>query len=514
MTADDRVLGHLRAPTPGDLHQCATRERLGLTEEECEALAPFAAQWVRALDDVEALPELVVEPGSPRSSGRRPSRDEDPLNAFIRLCDVRGAEDGPLAGRRIGIKDNIAVAGVPLTNGSRTLSFTPTQDAVVVERILAAGGTIVGKLNLDDFSASGFGDSGAFGPTRNPVRPTHSPGGSSSGSGAAVASGLVDIALGVDQGGSIRMPAAQCGIVGLKATHGLVPTTGVTHMDHTLDCIGPMARTVADVALMLGVIAGEDWRDPQWTRHVALDDYLAPLGDGVDGVRVGIVSEAFADPACQRPIVENLATAASALERSGATVSQVSLPLWTSSFAIWLGTLIGGWAPMLRSNGRGTGHLGLVDVDRVHAAGVVLGDEGRLLPPTLKLALLLDSYLHERYHGVPLARAHNQRLRLRAELDAALGSFDVLLAPTVTRVATELPAGRLEPAVAMSRIVSEVLPAVPANVTGHPALAVPTGTDPDGLPTSLQVIGARFAERRVLSVGAAIEAAGASERPR
>jgi amidase len=513
MRGDDRVLGHLRAPTAEDLHACSDREQLGLSREECEALAPFAAQWLRTLDVVEGLQDLVLETPSVRSVGRRPTPEDDPYNAFVRVCDVRGAEDGPLTGKRIGVKDNIAVAGVPLTNGSRTLPYTPSADAIVVERILAAGGTIVGKLSLDDFSASGFGDSSAFGPTRNPARPTHSPGGSSCGSGAAVAAGLVDIALGVDQGGSVRMPAAQCGVVGLKATHGLVPSSGVTHIDHSLDCIGPMARTVEDVAVMLSVIAGEDWRDPQWTRGVVVDDYLSGLGDGVAGARVGIVAEAVDDPACQQSIVDNLIAAAAALERAGARVERVSIPLWGAAFPIWLGTLIGGWAPMLRSNGRGTGHLGVVDVDRTHATGMVLRNEGALLPPTLKLAVLLDAYLHERYHGVPLARAHNQRLRLRQELDQALASYEVLLAPTVTRVATELPGGRLEPREAMSRIVSEVIPSVPVNVSGHPALAVPTGTDGEGLPTSLQIIGQRYAERGVLAVGSALESSLAQGSP-
>ena len=223
MSQHPRNLGHLRPPTTEDLLHASEREQLGLSPLECEELQPFAEAFVRTLDDVEDLLDLVVPPRYPRTPGRRASPEEDPVNAFVRVCHVAGARDGALAGKRIGVKDNIAVAGVPLTNGSRTLSYTPQQDAVVVERILDAGGVIVGKTNLDDFSASGFGDTSVFGPPRNPLKPSHSAGGSSGGSSAAVAAGLVDMALGVDQGGSVRMPAAACGLVGLKATHGLVP---------------------------------------------------------------------------------------------------------------------------------------------------------------------------------------------------------------------------------------------------------------------------------------------------
>jgi amidase len=506
MSPHPRNMGHLRPPTTEDLIRASERERLALTAAECEELQPFAAAFVRTLDDVEDLPDLVVPARYPRTPGRRPSPDEDPVNAFVRVCHVEGSSEGPLAGMRIGVKDNIAVAGVPLTNGSRTLSYTPQQDAVVVERILDAGGAIVGKTNLDDFSASGFGDTSVFGPPRNPLKPSHSAGGSSGGSSAAVAAGLVDMALGVDQGGSVRMPAAACGLVGLKATHGLVPSFGVTAMDHTLDCIGPITRSVRDAALLLSVIAGEDWRDPQWVRGVEVDDYVGGLEDEVAGLRVGVVHESLDPEACQPAVIAGVESVARALRAAGAVVETTSIPLWSSGFAIWLGTLVGGWPPVLRSGSAGFGHLGLIEVERAHAAGVVRQTQGHLLPATIKLVLLVNTYLDERYQGVPLARAHNQRLMLRRALDQALGEYELLLAPTITRVAIPLPSGRLTPVEAMSRIVSETTLSAPANVTGHPALAVPSGLDAEGLPTSAQLIGPRYGERRVLAAGAAVEA--------
>ena len=507
MKAHERNVGFLRPPTGEDLLRASQRERLDLSLGECEELAPFAADFVRAFDEVEELADVQVPIRYPRTVGHRPSVDADPVNAFVRVLEIQGAKEGPLAGRRIGIKDNIAVAGVPLTNGSRTLSYTPVQDAVVVERILAAGGVIAGKMNLDDFSASGFGDTSVFGPARNPLDPSRSAGGSSSGSSAAVAAGLVDMALGVDQGGSVRMPAAACGLVGMKATHGLVPSFGLTQLDHTLDCIGPITRTVADAALLLSVIAGPDWRDPQWVRGIEVDDYAAAVADGVAGQRVGVVAESM-DPELSQPAVLRGAEAsAEALARAGAEVEQISIPLWPSAFSIWLGVLVATWAPMLRTYSEGFGHFGLIEVERVHAASLVLRDEGHLLPSTIKLVLLVNAYLDERYHGVPLARAHNQRLALRIALDDALEHFDLLLAPTVPRVAVPLPSGRMTQAEAMSRIVSETKLTCPVNVTGHPALAVPSGRDEQGMPTSVQVIGPRWGDRCVLAAGAAIEAA-------
>jgi amidase len=497
-------MGHLRPPTVDDLQRAAGYDGFELGPE-AEAFAAFAAGLLRLLDEIEDLPELTIPVRYPRDPGRRPTPDEDPVNAFIRICEIRGADSGPLAGKRIAVKDSIAVAGVPLTNGSRTLSYTPDVDAVVVERILDAGGVIVGKTNLDDFGGSGLGLTSAFGPPRNPLRPTHSPGGSSGGSGAAVAAGLADLALGADSGGSTRMPAAQCGLVGMKPTHGLVPSFGVTHIDHTLDSIAPIAKTVGDTALLLSVIAGEDWRDPQWVRGFELDDYPAAVTDSPRGLRVGIIGESLDETTCSAEVLAGVEAAAEALRAAGATIELVSIPLWRSGFAIWFGVLAGGWPAMLRSNGIGFGHLGYVDVERSHAAGLVRRHELDQLPPTIKLPLLLSRYLDERYQGVPLARAMNQRIALRRAVDEALDRYDVLLSPMVPHTARPLPEERLTEVEALERMVSETICAAPTNVTGHPSLAVPSGVDAAGLPTSAQLIGRHWRDRIVLAAGAALE---------
>jgi len=236
-----------------------------------------------------------------------------------------------------------------------------------------------------------------------------------------------------------------------------------------------------------------------------LDEYAGAPEEGVDGLRIGIVAESLDPDLCEPAVLRGVEAAADALARGGARVESFSMPPWSHAMSIWIGSIVSAWAPMLRTYSVGFGHLGLVDVERVHAASLVRREEGHLLPATVKLVLLVNRYLDERYHGVPLARAHNQRLALRQAFDHALERFDVLLTPTVPRVATELPKGRLTPAEAMGRIVIETRLTCAVNLTGHPALAVPSGRDEQGLPTSAQVIGPRWGDRRVLAVGGAIE---------
>jgi amidase len=507
MAERKRSRGHLRRPSAEELRACAARDYLELSIGECEALLPFVDEYLEVLDEVEELPELLPPLRHvTRDPGRAPRPEEDPYNAFTRLCRIEGADRGPLAGKRIGIKDNIAVAGVPLTNASRTLSSIPSVDAVVVERILDAGGTIVGKLNLDDFSSSGYGDTSFFGPTRNPRKPTHSPGGSSSGAASAVASGAVDLALGADQGGSVRIPAAMCGCVGIKATHGLVPSFGITYMDHTLDAIGPLGATVEDVATLLGVIAGHDWRDPQWVRGpLEVGDYRGAADESLEELRIGVIREALDESLCEPAVREATERAIDALGDERASVESVSVPLWRSGFAIWASVLLGSWPAMIRSDGMGYGHFGYVDVPRVHATALVRRQEANLFSPFVKLVLLTNTFVERQYFGTVFAKAQNQRLALRRALDEALERFDLLLTPTVPRVATALPVGRLSETDALAKSVTQTLLTCQLNATGHPALALPSGVDGDGLPTSVQIIGRHFDERRIFRAAFALE---------
>ena len=230
-------------------------EALGLELTSTEARI-MHSRMLATIDALDGFNELRLEEARPplrfteRDPGYRPTERDDPLNVFLRKCRVAGADHGPLRGKTIGLKDHISVAGVPLTFGSHLMDgYVPDFDATIVTRLLDAGGTIVGKLKMEEFSWGGPGLSGVgdYGRPLNPHNREHVTGGSSSGSAAAVAGGEVDVAFGGDQGGSIRLPAAWCGIVGLMPTHGLVPHSGVFGLEPTIDYVGPMARTVARV---------------------------------------------------------------------------------------------------------------------------------------------------------------------------------------------------------------------------------------------------------------------------
>ncbi len=260
-------------------------DSLGMSLEP-ERVAEFMSHMAgsfAAYDLVESLPDFVPEVKYPRTPGRFPSPAENPLHAWYVKTEVKGAPDGVLKGKTVALKDNVCLAGVPMMNGSATLEgYVPNLDATIVTRLLDAGATILGKAHCEHFCFSGGSHTNSSGPVVNPRKPGYSAGGSSSGSGALVASGEVDMAIGGDQGGSIRIPAAYCGIYGMKATHGLVPYTGVMPIESTIDHTGPMTQNVADNALMLEVLAGEDGLDPrQYAPKVA--PYTQALGARREG---------------------------------------------------------------------------------------------------------------------------------------------------------------------------------------------------------------------------------------
>ena len=508
-----RAVGYMRPPTSAQVAEYVARHHLHPTPGEVSDLVAAVAASLEGYSRVEELDEAPPPLRHVhRDPGRPPTPEEDPYNAFIRFCEVRGAPDGPLAGRTVGVKDCIAVAGVPMTNGGRrTPVIVPTEDAVVVERLLDAGAVITGKTNLEDL-ALGLGEGSAFGAARNPHNPRYSTGGSSSGSGAAVAAGMVDMALGADEGGSVRVPAAWCGLVGMKATHGLVPSYGLTYMDHTIDHIGPMTRTVADNALMLEVIAGADWRDPQWVRAApAAADYRSSSGLGVSGMRIGIVRESLEPSRCTADVLAAFGKAVSLLSGLGATiVEDVSVPLWVDARFIAQGSLALGLYGMAVTHGIGFGHMGRVDPVITAGWAAQTLAQADDLPFALKSSLVATDYLLEHYQGVPIAKAHNLRLALRRQVMAALSDVDVLVTPTTAQAAFELLDRRAEPgemAARMRTAAGALANTMQLDLTGHPALTVPSGTGEHDLPLGLQIVGDHFAEDRCYQVGFALEAA-------
>ena len=509
-----RATGYLRPPTRAQLVDYARRHHLTLTDDEADAMLPGIAATLDLYTRIEELDEPSVPLKHPyRDPGHTPLQGEDPYNAFIRFCDVRGSATGPLAGRTVGVKDCIAVAGVPMTNGGRrTPVAVPTEDAVVVERLLDAGAVITGKTNLEDL-ALGLGEGSAFGASRNPRNPAFATGGSSSGSGAAVAAGQVDMALGADEGGSVRIPAAWCGLVGMKATHGLVPSYGLTYMDHTVDHIGPITRNVADNAVMLEVIAGHDWRDPQWVRsEPQAGKYTDVAGLGIEGLRIGVLTDALEASGCTADVLDAFASAQKVLIELGATVVNVSVPLWTDARPIGLGALGLGLYGMATSYGIGFGHLGRVDpaVTAAWAAQTLL--QAADLPEMLKQTLVTTEHILACYHGVPLAKAQNLRLALRRQVVDAFDGVDLLITPTIPTVAFELldrRAGPGEMAERMALAMGATTNTMPFDLTGHPALSLPCGTGEHDLPIGLQIVGPHFGEAAIYRAAFAFEAATA-----
>jgi amidase len=323
---------------------------------------------------------------------------------------------------------------------------------------------------------------------------------------------MVDMALGADEGGSVRTPAAWCGLVGMKATHGLVPSYGLTYMDHTIDHIGPMTKTVAENARVLEIIAGADWRDPQWVRaHPSPGSYLATDDLGVSGLRVGLVREALEPSGCTDDVLSAFDDAVSILSGLGATiVTDVSVPLWVDAL-VFGGYVIGlGLYAMAISHGMGFGHLGRIDP--VVTAGRAAQDllQADDLPPILKATLITTDYVLEHYQGVPLVKAHNLRLELRRQVMAALADVDVLVTPTTAQGAFELLDRRAQPgemAARLGKAMSAVANTMQLDLSGHPALTVPCGTGAHGLPVGLQIIAPHFAEARCYQVAFAFETA-------
>jgi amidase len=504
-----RLRGFLVPPEMEDLPRLADLDGVELEPGE----APFLQAAIRSLLESASLVEEIGPPVprpvmAHRDPGYRPSSDEDPLNLFIRRVNVFGAGKGPLEGQSIGLKDNISVAGIPTTNGSRLFAHTATLDAVVVERILSAGGRIVGKLNMDDYGAAGTGETSAYGPCRNPVDIDHSPGGSSGASAAAVRAGAVDLALGVDQGGSGRIPAAACGVVGLKATHGLVPSFGVTHIDHTIDFVTPIAKSVADAARLLEVIAGFDDRDPQWVRG-ALPPTSFPVAEqeGVGGLRIGVVAESVGD-FCDKAVIAGVDASVSALKEAGASVETISIPVWSNAITVFQPYIACLFANNYRTEGEGYGHLGYVDTDRAYAFGLSRRTESQQISPQAKAWIIAARHIQEKYLNVPFWKLHNARLWIRSTLSGILEHFDLLITPTVPSTAPRLLDPPVETDVLLTRTDAKLcFNTSPLNLTGHPALAVPSGVDQDGMPTSVQIIGRHFDERTVLRAGFELERA-------
>jgi aspartyl-tRNA(Asn)/glutamyl-tRNA(Gln) amidotransferase subunit A len=427
----------------------------------------------------------------------------DEARAAARAIDERvaaGEDPGPMAGVPIALKDNLCTRGVPTTCSSRILEgWRPPYDATVVERLVAAGAVSVGKTNLDEFAMGSSTENSAFGPTRNPHDLDRVPGGSSGGSAAAVAAGFVPVALGSDTGGSIRQPAALCGVVGVKPTYGVVSRYGLVAFASSLDQIGPFATTVADAALVLETVGGHDPRDST-SIPMPTPSLLDVLDDGVEGLRVGVVTE-LSGEGIAADVAARVRAAAEALEAAGAKVGEASVPAATLGLSAYY----------LIAPAEASSNLARYDGVR-YGLRVEAPITGEMMEATrtagfgaeVKRRIMLGTYaLSAGYYDAYYGKALRVRTLIARDFDAAYQQYDLLLSPTTPTTAFRVGEKTADP---LTMYLNDVC-TIPTNLAGHAAVSVPFGTGADGLPVGVQILAPALGEPTMFRAAAVLEGA-------
>jgi amidase len=497
----------VRRPGPEELRAIARRFHFTIPDQRMPAFEALVESFLAPYDRLDQLQEPRQEPRYPRDGGAAPRPEENPLGAWAWRVRIQGAATGPLAGRTIAIKDNVAVAGVPMNNGTVLLDgYVPDEDATVVERVLDAGATILGKAVCESLCFSGGSHTADSGPVRNPYDPARSTGGSSTGSAALVAVSEVDLAIGGDQGGSVRIPSCWSGIYGLKPTWGLVPYTGAFPIEASLDHLGPMARNTRDVALLLSVLAGPDGLDPRQRAGLQPADYLAALSGDVAGLRLAVVREGFGHQGLSEPDVdEAVMQAARSFERLGAKVEEVSIPWHRDAMAVWNAVAVeGATAIMVAGESMAYGAKGRYATGLVDAFAAGRRASGDRLSETVKLTVLAGQWMADAHHGRYYAKAQNLARSARAAYDEVLGAHDLLLMPTLPLKATPLPAADAPVEEYVARALEMIPNTAPFDVTGHPAMSVPCAISA-GLPVGMMLVGRDGDEATILRAADAFE---------
>ncbi|OKO89238.1 amidase [Bradyrhizobium sp. NAS80.1] len=501
----------VRVPTPAALRDTAADLGLSLSESDVQSFIGLMKGHIDAYNVVDALPDYLPEIKYPRTPGRLPSTEENRHNAWYVKTDIHGAPRGLLSGKSVAIKDNVMVAGVPMMNGASILEgYVPDIDATLVTRLLDAGARIAGKSHCEYYCLTGNSHTGSKGPVHNPHRMGYSAGGSSSGSAVVVALGEVDMAIGGDQGGSIRMPAAYSGVVGLKPTFGLVPYTGIMPIEPTVDHAGPMTRTVRDAALMLQVIAGPDGFDARQDVGRSVPAYSEQLDGGVEGMKIAVVTEGFGWPNSEPDVDQRVRNAAELFQSLGATVREVSIPMHRLGISLWGPIAIDGlthtmmWGDAYGASRNDLYVTGLMDHQRRWRERA---DE---LSESTKLFTLVGTYVRRRHGLRYYGKAMNLMRQLRAAYDAVLAKYDLLLMPTVPLKATRLPAVDASREEYMQRAHEMLGNCAPFNSTHHPSISLPCGFS-DGLPVGLMLSGRHWDEATLLRAAHSFEQAGGFE---
>jgi len=496
----------VRAPSTDELAELAADLGITFSDGEAEDYATIVADTLDLIEGVDDMPTPQHQPRdydyTDRGPGYQPGEAEDPHNAWITKCSVEGADSGPLAGKTVGLKDNISLAGIELTNGSDVMEgYVPAVDATVASRLLDAGATIEGKNNMWAFSA-GASD---FDPPENPNAPEYSIGGSSSGTAAAVAAGEVDIGMGGDQGGSIRIPSSLGGIVGLKPTHGLVPYTAIIGADPTIDYTGPMTRTVEDAALAMDAVAGRDGLDPRQPHDLEVQDYTGALEEDVSDMTVGVLQEGFEREDSDPEVTDVVRDAVSDVAAMGAEVTEISVPEHLSAYEVNMAIIRYGFGQALLQNGVPSGFDGWYDTGLSEYLGRALSARSSDLPHSVKCGLVVSEYLRRNYEGAIYGKAQNLTLELRETYNEALDDVDALVMPTTpVKPPAHGEARGLETLLEPGDSAALFRNTGPFNASHHPGLTVPCGTA-DGAPVGMMFVGERFDDATLLALGHAYE---------
>jgi amidase len=497
----------VRLPTPRQLRGVAEEIGLDLNDADVASFIELLRPYIGAYSVIDTLADCLPAVRYARTRDYRPTGEENKYNAWYVKTSIPGAVTGKLKGRTIVLKDNIMLAGVPMMNGAATLEgYTPDIDATVVERVLDAGATIVGKAHCESFCLSGGSHTNSTGPVHNPHKIGYSAGGSSSGCAVLVARGEVNMAIGGDQAGSIRIPASFCGVYGMKATHGLVPYTGIMPIEIYLDHVGPMTRKVADNALLLEVLAGPDGYDPR-QYDVKVHPYASMLEGGVAGLKIGVVTEGFHQANSEPEVNSKVRQALARLEKLGCTVSEVSIPTHMLAPAMFVPIGAEGLTQtMMLGDGYGVSRPDLYVTSLMDFHRNWRGQANKL-SETTKLFTLLGTYIRKYYGSRYYGKAMNVTRRLTAAYDTALADFDLLAMPTTPTKATELPPPDAPRELVVERAMSMIANTAPFDVTHHPAMAIPCGMC-DGLPVSIMLVGKHWDEPTIYRAAYAFEQSG------
>ena len=493
-----------KTPTIGQLRDVADELGFEVTDDYLADMRSIMEPMAGGYQLLDQLADNVPPVRYPRTPGYRPEGDDNPYGAWYVKTDIKGASRGKLKGRPVAIKDNINVAGVPMMNCASLLEgYVPEFDATVVTRILDAGGTIAGKTVCEYLCVSGGSHTSATGPVLNPHKPTHTTGGSSSGSGAVVAAGDVELALGCDQAGSVCQPAAHCGIYAMKGTHGLVPYTGIMPVEATVDHCGPMTASVTDNALLLEVIAGVDGLDPRQC-DVRVERYTKALGEDVSGMKVAVVTEGFEQFNAEDDVNRLVRAGAKKLGKLGIQVDHVSIPWHNYGLPIWSPIVNEGLVVnALSMNGAMTNLSGV----QMTSAGSALArwrQDANDLADTFKVIAMFSTYAIQTGGGHYYAKAQNLVRKLRAAYDAVLADYDLLLMPTMPLKAKAIPGPDASPKEIAETAFIYIANCCPLNVTGHPAMSVPCGKA-DGIPVGMMLIGRHWNEAAIYRAAYAFE---------